>query len=150
MADELISRQALIDEINEQRRIGRTSTPKFTLDIGDAMQCIYDAPSVDAVVLPCKVGDTVWLLKQKCKYAGEQNKPWDSCDQYWSNVRRKGMWGCAGRDSEGNTFPCEKKELVWYAHEMEYSLGLYAPNIVLGKNLFLTREEAEAALAERI
>ena len=99
------------------------------------------------VVLPCKVGDTVWLLKQKCKHAGEQNKPWDSCNQYWSNVYRKGMWGCAGKDSEGNTFPCEKKEMVWYAQEMEYSLTLYAPHVVLGKNLFLTREEAEAALA---
>ena len=99
------------------------------------------------VVLPCKVGDTVWLLKKKCKYAGEDNDPWCSCDQYWDNVYHKHMWGCAGKDDEGKQFDCEKRDMEWYAQQIEYSLVLYSPNIVLGKNLFLTREEAEAALA---
>ena len=98
------------------------------------------------VVLPCKVGDTVWLLKKKCKYAGENNTPWNSCDQYWDNVFQKNMWGCAGKDDEGKRFDCEKRDMEWYAQPIEYSLVLYGPNIVLGKNLFLTREEAEAAL----
>ena len=98
------------------------------------------------VVLPCKVGDTVWLLKKKCKYAGEDNDPWCSCDQYWDNVYHKHMWGCAGKDDEGKQFDCEKRDMEWYAQQIEYSLVLYSPNIVLGKNLFLTREEAEAAL----
>ena len=99
------------------------------------------------VVLPCKVGDTVWLLKKKCKYAGEDNDPWCSCDQYWDNVYHKHMWGCAGKDDEGKQFDCEKRDMEWYAQQIEYSLVLYSPNIVLGKNLFLTREEAEAELA---
>ena len=99
------------------------------------------------VVLPCKVGDTVWLLKKKCKYAEEDNDPWCSCDQYWDNVYHKHMWGCAGKDDEGKQFDCEKRDMEWYAQQIEYSLVLYSPNIVLGKNLFLTREEAEAALA---
>ena len=98
------------------------------------------------VLLPCKVGDTVWLLKKKCKYAGEDNDPWCSCDQYWDNVYHKHMWGCAGKDDEGKQFDCEKRDMEWYAQQIEYSLVLYSPNIVLGKNLFLTREEAEAAL----
>ena len=101
------------------------------------------------VVLPCKVGDTVWLLHKRCKHAGEQNKPWDSCEQYWKNVYSKKMWGCAGTDDEGNKFYCENKEMVWYAKEMQYSLILYRDDIVLGKNLFLTREEAERALEEQ-
>lgn len=101
------------------------------------------------VVLPCKVGDTVWLLKKKCKYAGENNTPWNSCDQYWDNVFQKNMWGCAGKDDEGKRFDCEKRDMEWYAQPIEYSLVLYGPNIVLGKNLFLTREEAEAALAQK-
>ena len=100
------------------------------------------------VALPCKVGDTVWLLKKKCKYAGEDNDPWCSCDQYWDNVYHKHMWGCAGKDDEGKQFDCEKRDMEWYAQQIEYSLALYSPNIVLGKNLFLTREEAEAALAQ--
>ena len=98
------------------------------------------------VLLPCKVGDTVWLLKKKCKYAGEDNDPWCSCDQYWDNVYHKHMWGCAGKDDEGKQFDCEKRDMEWYAKQIEYSLVIYSPNIVLGKNLFLTREEAEAAL----
>ena len=98
------------------------------------------------VVLPCKVGDPVWLLKTKCKYAGEKNKPWDCCDQYWTNVYRNNMWGCAGKAEDGGIIRCVKREMEWYAHPFEYSLVLYAPDIVLGKNLFLTREEAEAAL----
>ena len=101
------------------------------------------------IVPPCKVGDTVWLLQKRCKYAGDENKPWENCGQYWDNVCKKEMWGCAGKDDEGHTFPCEKKELVWYAKEMEYSLALYSPNIVQGENLFLTREEAERALKAR-
>ena len=99
------------------------------------------------VALPCKVGDTVWLLQKKCKHAGEKNTPWKACNQYWNNVYTKGMWGCAGKDDEGNKIQCEKKEMEWYAMQTEYSLMLCAPHIVLGKNLFLTREEAEAALA---
>ncbi|MDY2597035.1 MAG: hypothetical protein SOW24_00895 [Eubacteriales bacterium] len=98
------------------------------------------------VVLQCKVGDTVWQLKKKCKYAGENDTPWDSCNQYWDNVYQKNMWGCAGKDDKGKRLDCEKRDMEWYAQQIEYSLVLYSPNIVLGKNLFLTREEAEAAL----
>jgi hypothetical protein len=100
------------------------------------------------IVLPCKVGDTVWLLQKKCKHAGEKNEPWNVCDCYWENVLQRGMWGCRGKDENGNPIVCERKEMVLYAEEMEYSLVLYADHIVLGKNLFLTREDAEAALKE--
>ena len=117
---------------------------KYCIDhIRDLLQAEQDGR---LVVLPCKVGDTVWLLKKKCKYAGEDNDPWCSCDQYWDNVYHKHMWGCAGKDDEGKQFDCEKRDMEWYAKQIEYSLVLYSPNIVLGKNLFLTREEAEAAL----
>lgn len=101
------------------------------------------------IVLPCKVGDTVWLLDEKCMYSGDKNKPWDCCEQYWDNVYHKGMLGCKGNDDEGNIICCEKEEMEWYAKQIEYSLELYKPHIVLGKNLFLSREEAERALKER-
>ena len=100
------------------------------------------------IVPPCKVGDTVWLLDEKCMYSGDKNKPWDCCEQYWDNVYHKGMLGCKGNDDEGNIICCEKKEMEWYAKQIEYSLELYKPHIVLGKNLFLSREEAERALKE--
>ena len=98
--------------------------------------------------LPCKVGDMVWLLQEKCKHAGANNEPWGNCNQYWDNVSKKGMWGCAGKDDQGNSLICEKKEMELYARQMEYTLFLYIPNIVFGKNLFLTKAEAEKALEE--
>lgn len=44
---------------------------------------------------------------------------------------------------------CTKKEMVWYLKEVRYYLELYNDGIVLGENLFLTKEEAEKALKER-
>lgn len=100
------------------------------------------------VVLPCKVGTPVWLLKTKCKHAGANNKPWDDCAQYWRNVHHNGMWGCGGKDDNGNALRCIKEERVWYAQPGEYSLFMYINGWNLGKDFFLTREEAEAALAK--
>lgn len=97
---------------------------------------------------PCKVGDTVYILEEKCKHSGEKNEPWNSCNQYWDNVYKNGMWGCAGKDKKGNKIYCKQKEMVRYTKEVEYSLLLYSdPTKVLGGNLFLTKEEAEKALA---
>ena len=97
--------------------------------------------------MPCKVGDKVYILKEKCKFSGQENKPWESCNQYWDNVFKNKMWGCAGKDKNGNKIYCKQKEMVWYAKEVEYSILLYSnPAIVLGENLFLTKEEAEEKL----
>ena len=101
------------------------------------------------IVPPCKVGDTVYILKDKCKHSGEKNEPWNSCNQYWDNVYKNGMWGCAGKDKKGNEIYCKQKEMVRYIKESEYSLLLYSdPTKVLGENLFLTKEEAEEKLKE--
>lgn len=65
---DLISRGALIAEINAQRRASKTSYPKRSFVVGDSLQCIYTAPAVDAVpVVRCK--DCVhWDVRQKeCK-----------------------------------------------------------------------------------
>jgi hypothetical protein len=101
------------------------------------------------IVPPCKVGDNVYILEEKCKYSGEKNEPWNSCNQYWDNVFKNGMWGCAGKDKMGNKIYCNQKEMVWYTKEVEYSLSLYSnPTKVLGENLFLTKEDAEEKLKE--
>ena len=101
------------------------------------------------IVPPCKVGDIVYILEDKCKHSGEKNEPWNSCNQYWDNVYKNGMWGCAGKDKKGNKIYCKQKEMVRYIKESEYSLLLYSdPTKVLGENLFLTKEEAEQALKE--
>lgn len=98
---------------------------------------------------PCKVGDIVYILEDKCKHSGEKNEPWNSCNQYWDNVYKNGMWGCAGKDKKGNKIYCKQKEMVRYIKEAEYSFLLYSdPTKVLGENLFLTKEEAEKKLKE--
>ena len=102
------------------------------------------------IVPPCKVGDKVYILEEKCKFSGEENKPWDSCHQYWDNVFKNKMWGCMGKDENGNLICCKKKEMAWYVKEIEYSLLFYSnPTKVFGENLFLTKVEAEAELRKR-
>lgn len=111
---------------------------------------IADHLIANGVILPpCKVGDLVYILSEKCKFSGDKNDPWNSCNQYWTNVYRNGMWGCAGKDDKGNKIYCEKKEMVWYIKGLRYSLLLYNDNYVLGENLFLTKEDAEKALKEK-
>ena len=49
MSGDLISRSALLADINNQRRLSKTSFPKRSFVVGDTIHCIYDAPTVDAV-----------------------------------------------------------------------------------------------------
>lgn len=101
------------------------------------------------IKLPCKVGDKVYILEEKCKFSGEENKPWDSCNQYWDNVFKNKMWGCNGKAENGSLIYCKQKEMVWYVKEVEYSLLFYSnPTKVFGENLFLTKKEAEKKLKE--
>lgn len=45
----LIDVNALIEEINQQRRSSRTSFPRRSYVVGDVLTSIYNAPTVDAV-----------------------------------------------------------------------------------------------------
>ena len=141
----MTDRERLIDLIREAKKHTKNANSDLERNMIFADYLLEHG----VVMLPCKVGDTVWLLDEKCMYSGDKNKPWDCCEQYWDNVYHKGMLGCKGNDDEGNIIYCEKKEMEWYAKQIEYSLELYKPHIVLGKNLFLSREEAERALKER-
>lgn len=78
---------------------------------------IAEQPTVDAVVLPCKIGDTVWAIRN---YRGTKHPQ-------------------QGRVSE-MFFTTEMKLHIVVSH---ISRGEW------GKTIFATREEAEAALAER-
>lgn len=90
------------------------------------------------VILPCKVGDTVYRICPKCNDNHEA-----SCDGCaWENT--EGVKGCNvfGLWGDGQ-FPANKCTIVpWIAtyHRM--------PTVIdkLGSRIFLSREEAEAAL----
>ena len=51
---EYIERDALIAEINLQKRSSKTSFPKQSFVVGDVLACIYNAPAAD--VAPVKRG----------------------------------------------------------------------------------------------
>lgn len=57
-----IEREALINEINLQKKSSKTSYPKRSFVVGDVLTCIYTAPAADvAEVVRCK----------ECKYRME-------------------------------------------------------------------------------
>ena len=57
MADELISRKALIEQLELLAKHEDSFRQSVILGVVHTIKC---APSVNAVVLPCKVGDTVY------------------------------------------------------------------------------------------
>lgn len=111
MADELISREAAKEEILAWARC--IKNPKY-LNAEDAMFVLDNLPTVNAVVLPCKVGDTVYY-KQVL-----------TC--------QKEIVTAIGVDDKG-VYICT-------------NCGVYGEHF-FGKELFFTREEAEAVLKGR-
>lgn len=87
---------------------------------------IEAAPAVDAVVLPCKIGDSVW-----CVYSPPRP----------ANPADKGKWYMG--EFEVARFHYGVKGL---SMEM-YGFGTVAVKEI-GKTVFLTKEEAKAALAK--
>jgi hypothetical protein len=86
---------------------------KWAVLVGD----IDDAPTVDAIVLPCKIGDFVWAIRS---YHGIKHPQQGKViDMHFTN---------------------EMKLHIVVSH---ISRGEW------GKTVFATREEAEAAIAER-
>ena len=95
MANEkrLIDANALIEEINQQRRASRTSFPRQSYVVGDVLTNIYNSPAVDAVEVvhgrwipvidgptPLKNWDTlVGYECSVCKRFEEQEEPYCNC-----------------------------------------------------------------------
>ena len=75
------------------------------------------------IVPPCKVGDTVYKLFPPYCHKREEDK----CDHY-----------CDGYDTT-----CEEYEGVYEIYDVSFKLGMLDD---FGKRVFLTKEEAEAAL----
>lgn len=103
------------------------------------LEIVESAPTVDAVVLPCKLGETVFVL-------------WRLVDPDICSKCPDFHWGGMGDSNE-----CGKTEDGWRSPEcieiqeweatLELILG-WIRYAVFGKTVFLTRAEAEAALAK--
>ena len=92
---------------------------------------IKGAPTVDAVILPCKLGETVYVIRDCSCYGAPDNR---------KNKRKK----CSGKVYLGERL---RKYHCGYVSEAKFELKHIAD---FGKMVFLTRVEAEAALAERM
>lgn len=99
-----------------------------------AMEAVNEAPTVDALPLHCRIGDTVWVVGTKCLsglYEAEcvmQHESCIGCPLDWENIvfRRT-----------------VRSQLFAYIHDLEHS-DIFR----WGKTVFKTKEEAEAALAK--
>ena len=76
------------------------------------------------IKLPCKVGDTVYMVQEY---------------EYIAMEVEKGVVFAIGTD---------KANTMWISVRYENGLRYYHPSKDIGENLFLTREEAEAKLKE--
>ena len=118
MENDLISRSALLEELYKGTIIPDDMYSEGIMaGVDFAIKKIEAAPAVDAVVLPCKVGDTVWGIRN---YKGVNHPQQGKVDQ------------------------------MYYTNDMR--LHIKIKHICIGewgKKIFLTREEAEAALKRR-
>ena len=124
----LIDADALLNKINEDFH-----APKI-----DCL--IYATPTIDAIVLPCKPGSTVYEIERYpnddfCKDCPDYCPPFPGDPA--SCLKDDGYWRCVDCMTISETVATINQILHW----IELNL--------VGEFVFLTREEAEAALAER-
>lgn len=96
--------------------------PSCEMDGLDVIRYLNTLPTVDAVILPCKVGDTVWILGDK--------HPAEVEDITITN--------------EGIVFGYAEYERSYYLTEL-WDDGEFRGEDI-GKTVFLTMEEYDAAL----
>lgn len=120
MNNDLISRKALIEAYDKAHQ----GPP------GGARKLMEEAPGVDAVVLPCKVGQTVYYLFQ---YSNKRILPFVRKAKvekiYCGNSKMRFLVECEMKDTK-------EKGIIKTWHFDDF-----------GKTIFLSREEAEEALA---
>ena len=72
MSDELIRKSELLEKLNDLYEPNWTNddyddyVTGFNLGLGVAIGAIEDMPPVNAVEVPCKVGDTIYVLCKLC------------------------------------------------------------------------------------
>lgn len=149
MADELISREKAIELINglcvdsNENWIGNDNQ-SFILH-ADVVDILADVPSVNAVVLPCKVGDTVWFIGTECDkwdcwdYGDHCHigcKKWKTPKIRETTIRQFRLFGDHFDSMTDTTALADSSSNHFHLRD-------------IGKTVFLTREEAEKALEGR-
>lgn len=147
----LIDADALTEELSTLTmvitglRAGKGVLREFMTEYRESILRIVDeAPTVDAVILPCKLGETVYAIAYN-------HDACDDCDYYFPYE-----WGECDHTPSYSIFPridYEKSKVCpnhfLCVEEREMSLSYWESNMDnFGKTVFLTCEEAEAALAK--
>lgn len=111
-------------------------------EIQEYIQRIENAPTVDALPLRCRIGDTVWIVGTKCMSGLYDNECPDENERY-----------SCGEFCEDCPCPLNRENIVFprkvnsynftFIHDLEHS-----DNLRWGETVFKTKEEAEAALAK--
>lgn len=144
MAD-LIDRAALIHRLCAERdevQIEHACDVGYHNGLNMAVSMTINAPAVDAVVLPCKVGDTVYAVGEgqykKCDID-------EACINCRGEVIFDAYFAC-DNDCEGCPFNSWHQEYSGgYSCDGEWGQAIIKADD-FGKTVFLSREEAEVAL----
>lgn len=111
----------------------------------DAEKCVDHLLANGVIVLPCRPGDTVYEVKNNTDAC-------DDCPSYFCGFGD--CWCDKVEDIDERAYPqiadrplCEKQfmEVVAYVPDERY---IFNHRELFGKTIFLTREEAEAALRQ--
>lgn len=133
---DVIDRKALLKTLDRYiNPMPNESGYEFLRGIATAITEIEDSPTVDAVVLPCNIGDDVYIIPSKVNFE--------------LNV-------LSGLEKHNRVYHQKVAEIVftqdcWYARgnaDKEFGTGRVLPDVFYKKTWFLTKEEAEAALAK--
>ncbi len=119
MAD-LISRKALFKAFERAAWYNNADRDEIAEEI------LLQIPTVNAVVLPCKVGDTVYTPQD----FGEEYRPFVDIGKVFA-------------------IGIDERNTMWVSVRYESGLTYYHTSDDIGKTMFLTREEAEKALEGR-
>lgn len=126
--------------IQERTRENKEQWNGYCTGINWGRNTIADAPTVDAMPLHCRIGDTVWIVGTKCMSGLYDNEcpdksEWNSFDDFCEDCPLVREYIVFPRTVNSFNFA--------YIHDLEHN-SLFR----WGETVFKTKKEAEAALAK--
>ena len=134
----LIDANTLADKVDESKRNNPHNPGMIRVNHRNEhdhfLRMILDAPTVDAVVLPCKIGDDVYIIPSKVNF----------------DLNALGRYKFLNRVYHQKVAEIVLTQNGWYMKgslDKEYGTDRILVDRLYKETWFLTEEEAEAALA---
>lgn len=130
MANEkrLIDANALLELVQFRLPIDNQNAEVIAGCVNITRRLIENAPTVDAVEVPCKVGNTVFFVDTECDENGKESLGISVGKIHSFSIQSEGLWAY-----------CRYESGLTYWHKVDDYFG---------KTVFLTEEEAKVALAK--